>query len=157
MKIYFVFFFLLTCVFSTSAIATVSKTLHFEWLQDTSIPNLAGYKIFKNGVLLTTINSPTTLSIDYVVQLEESKSTVFTMKSFDIYGNESAFSDPYAILSAADINHDQHTDLTDLILVLQILTNTPITSSLYNDVDVSGNGKIGIEEAIKCLQVVATI
>ncbi len=153
----FFFFFLLTCVFSTSALATVTKNLHFEWQFDTSYPGLAGYKFFKDGVLLVTINNPTALSLDYTVALEENRSTVFTMKTFDIYGNESPSSEPYAILSPADVNHDQNTDLTDLILILQILTNTPTTSTVYSDVDVSGDGRIGMEEAIKCLQIVATI
>ncbi len=88
---------LLTFAFPSPTLATITKELHFEWLCDTTSTNLAGYKIFQDGILLVTITNSATLSLDYTVDLEEGRYTLFTMKSFDTYGNESPLSEPYSI------------------------------------------------------------
>jgi PKD repeat protein len=87
-----------TCVISTPALPTVSSLpLHFEWDYDISLPGLAGYIFYQNDQHLLTINDPTTLTIDYAVEVEPGQSVVFTMKAFDINGNESAISSSYSL------------------------------------------------------------
>lgn len=96
MSLCFFLFSLLVFSCSTSALATVSKQFHFEWEYDINLPGLAGYIVYQNGQPLFTINDPTTLTIDFNVDLEPGQTTIFTMKAFDVDGNESALSAPYS-------------------------------------------------------------
>ncbi len=53
-----------------------------------------------------------------------------------------------------DIDHSMTIELRDVILVLKVLTgvnNHPV----YWDLEVNGDGKIGIEEAIYALQIIS--
>ena len=51
-----------------------------------------------------------------------------------------------------DIDNSKTIDLADVILVLQICTELPVSSNIYTSADVNENGKIGLEEAIYILR-----
>ena len=51
-----------------------------------------------------------------------------------------------------DVNNDENIDLSDLILVLQILSGLEPSTSIYVDAGLDGNGRIGLKEAIFILQ-----
>jgi N-acetylneuraminic acid mutarotase len=56
-----------------------------------------------------------------------------------------------------DVNHDGILDMKDVILSLKVVTCSTLTESLYKDVDVNGDIKIGNEEAVYLLQKVGGI
>ncbi len=56
---------------------------------------------------------------------------------------------------AGDINCDDNIDLTDAILVLQLLVGIEPDQNICKDADVNGDDKIGLEEMIYILQKVS--
>jgi len=58
---------------------------------------------------------------------------------------------------AGDIDNSKEIDLKDAILSLQICTNIPPSLYIFKKYELSGDSKIGIEEAIYAMQVVADI
>ncbi|MDD3815894.1 MAG: PKD domain-containing protein [Desulfocapsaceae bacterium] len=94
---------LLVLALPTSVMATVSKQFHFEWKYDINLPGLSGYIIYKNNQHLLTINSPAITDCDIDVDLEPGQTIVFTMKAFDLNGNESAISAPYSFNIPAEV------------------------------------------------------
>lgn len=54
-----------------------------------------------------------------------------------------------------DVNNDETVDLTDVMLALRILSDIPPESIVNKGSDVNGDGKIGLEEAIHILGMVA--
>ena len=54
-----------------------------------------------------------------------------------------------------DVNHDGFIDLTDAVLVLQILTGQTPAETVYADADVNEDGRLGMEEVVYILQLVA--
>jgi len=96
-KMYAVLVFALISAISSPALATVYKQINFEWEYDTTLPELAGYILYQDNQHLHTINDSTSLTIDLSVGLEPGQTTAFTMKAFDINGNESALSAPYSL------------------------------------------------------------
>ena len=58
-------------------------------------------------------------------------------------------------VAPGDINDDHSVDLSDAILSNQILCGITPAGSVHKGADVSGDGKIGPEEAIYVLQVVS--
>ena len=57
-----------------------------------------------------------------------------------------------AVTKIGDINGDAKIDLTDFILVLQILSKQGSLPSIGISGDINADGKIGMEEAIYILQ-----
>jgi uncharacterized repeat protein (TIGR02543 family) len=55
----------------------------------------------------------------------------------------------------ADINHDEHVNLADAILALQVLAGIAPQQTVYKEADVNNDGKIGLQEVIYILQKVA--
>jgi hypothetical protein len=62
--------------------------------------------------------------------------------------------DPTSI-QAGDVNGDGIVDLTDAILVLQVLAGIEPSSTVYVEADVNGDGRIGIAELTYILQKIA--
>ncbi|MFC1867821.1 hypothetical protein ACFL0H_06785 [Thermodesulfobacteriota bacterium] len=60
-------------------------------------------------------------------------------------------------IKKADINNDLTIDLTDAILVLQVLDRIEPSSTVYKQADVNGKNKIGMEEIIYILQEVSEL
>ena len=56
-----------------------------------------------------------------------------------------------------DINLDGAVDLADVISALQVLTGTEPISRVYKEMDVNGDGRIGLEEVIFLLQELSTL
>jgi len=56
-----------------------------------------------------------------------------------------------------DINQDKQADLSDAILVLQIMSGITPSGTTNKGADVNGDGKIGLEEVIYILQMVAEL
>ena len=56
-----------------------------------------------------------------------------------------------------DVNNSGTVDLTDAILVLQVLAGIELSLPLYIEADVNGDSKISLEEAIHALQVISGI
>jgi len=106
LKMWAIFFFVLVWSFSTLAMATVYKRINFEWEYDTDLPGLAGYILYQNGRYLQTIHDPAVLSIDLNIGLTPGKTTIFTMKAFDVNGNESAMSAPYRLEVPAAVENN---------------------------------------------------
>lgn len=74
-----------------------SKSLHIEWSYDTSLPGLAGYRIYKDGVPVKTVDDKRLLSTDFVVDMNIGQNN-FTMTAFDAVGMESPHSDPFPVV-----------------------------------------------------------
>jgi len=108
--------FALISAISTPVLATVYKQINFEWEYDTTLPELAGYILYQDNQHLHTINDPASLAIDISVGLEPGQTTSFTMKAFDVNGNESALSVPYFldVPSAVEGNNFLPTILVNL-------------------------------------------
>lgn len=62
-----------------------------------------------------------------------------------------------ASVPLGDINHDGETDLVDAILAMQILSGISPAQPVYREADVSGDGRIGIEEVLFIMQKVANL
>ncbi len=60
-------------------------------------------------------------------------------------------------VNPGDINGSGHVDLKDIITVLQSLTGTDMEGRVYKDADIGEDGRIGMEEAVYVLQLVAEI
>jgi PKD repeat protein len=86
----------LTC--PSICLAAVTKQINFEWEYDVTLKDLAGYILYQNGVLLHTVTAPKVLTVDLSVGLTPGTTEVFTMKAFDVKGNESRPSVPYDLV-----------------------------------------------------------
>ncbi|HHK60445.1 MAG TPA: cadherin repeat domain-containing protein [Desulfobacterales bacterium] len=75
--------------------------MHIEWQYDTSLPGLAGFRIYQDGQLIHEIPDPSTLAADITVTF--SGDAAFTMTAYDTDGVESPPSDPY-LVRYSDIN-----------------------------------------------------
>ena len=106
LKMWAIFFFVLVWSFSTPAMAMVYKRINFEWEYGTDLPGLAGYILYQNGRYLQTIHDPAVLSVDLNIGLTPGKTTIFTMKAFDVNGNESAMSAPYRLEVPAAVENN---------------------------------------------------
>ncbi len=62
-----------------------------------------------------------------------------------------------ASVLTGDINGDDQVDLSDVILILQILADVPDTSAVNIDADADGDNQIGFQEAAFALQTVSEI
>lgn len=93
----FIFLFVgLLVLFPSPAQADTLKTLQLQWSYDTSLPGLAGYRIYHDGAFLDEVDDPTAQSVTLDVWLTDGTNN-FTMTAFDVDGNESAQSAPYSI------------------------------------------------------------
>ena len=68
-RLCFLLLFILIFAFSTSALATVSRQLHFEWAYDQNIDDLAGFKIYQHGQSISTLYNHTVISLELDVVL----------------------------------------------------------------------------------------
>lgn len=89
--------FILLVGLSTSAWATVSRQLHFEWSYDQDIDGLAGFNIYQDGQSISTIYNHTVIDIELDVVLKTNHSNKFTITAFNQHGDESGHSSPYVI------------------------------------------------------------
>ncbi|MEJ2690416.1 MAG: thrombospondin type 3 repeat-containing protein [Deltaproteobacteria bacterium] len=108
--------FLLTVAFFSQPLAlygAVAKTLHIEWSYDTSIPGLAGYRIYQNGVRVLEIQNPAAQAADVTLMLSDPPTSIITMTAFDTLGQESAPSAPYPVAQAVDSDSDGINDFAD--------------------------------------------
>ncbi len=96
------FFLLLAMLFAGIAPASAAvKNMHIEWQYDTSLPGLAGFRIYQDGVMIHEVPDPTALAADITVTFVGDAN--FTMTAFDTDGVESVHSDPY-LVRYSDIN-----------------------------------------------------
>lgn len=95
-KAIFAFLSLTALLIPAGSSGSISRLLHFEWSYDTSLPQLAGYTVYHNGVPIVNVFDPTALMIDSAVILESGTNS-FTMTAFDGTGNESPHSAPYVL------------------------------------------------------------
>lgn len=75
------------------------RTLHVEWSYDTSVPGLAGYRIYQDGNLILEIGGPDILSADVYELCLYPGGNYFTMTAYDDNGNESEQSEPYEVIA----------------------------------------------------------
>lgn len=73
----------------------MEKNLHIEWSYDTTLPGLAGYKIYQDGALVQTVSNPALLATDVTITI--TADTSFTMTAFDTDNVESPQSAPYLV------------------------------------------------------------
>jgi len=66
------------------------------------------------------------------------------------YGEEFSFT--VRALSSGDVNSDSKIDLADVILVLRVMSGVPVNEIVSFSADVSGDCRIGMEEAVYILQ-----
>jgi hypothetical protein len=52
-----------------------------------------------------------------------------------------------------DINNDGNINLTDIILVMQVMSNIATPVHVFKEADVNNDGYIGLEEALHTLQI----
>ena len=86
---------------SPSGAEAAVKNMHIEWQYDTSLPGLAGFRIYQDGQLIHEIPDPSILAADITVTF--SGDAAFTMTAYDTDGVESPPSDPY-LVRYSDIN-----------------------------------------------------
>jgi len=121
----------------------VTKTLHLEWLYDTSQPGLAGYRVYQDGRLVWEVHDPAALAADITILLDNSPSLI-TLTAYNTAGNESAPSAPYALsldslaggtpTPTPDAAKDQDMDGVD-----DALDNCPLTANA-DQTDSDGDG-----------------
>jgi len=66
------------------------------------------------------------------------------------YGEEFSFT--VQALFPGDMNGDSKVDLADMILILRVLSGVPVNETVSFSADVSGDCRIGMEEAVYILQ-----
>lgn len=91
----------------------VSKTVHIQWSYNTSTPNLAGYRIYQDGVRVLEIDNPATTAVDVTLTLGNTTTSYITMTAIDLLGDESAPSAPYPIPPVIDTDGDGINDSVD--------------------------------------------
>jgi alpha-tubulin suppressor-like RCC1 family protein len=64
----------------------------------------------------------------------------------------SRFRRPLIQAEKGDVNHDESVDLTDAILIIQLLAGKTLQGTAYTDADANNDGKLGIEELLFILQ-----
>ncbi len=129
----FLFPFLLLglCLFIAMPAEAAVKTMHIEWDYDTTLPGLAGYRIYQDGVMIHQVTDPTILTADITVTFTGDSN--FTMTAFDTDGIESAHSDPY-LVAYSDINTPpQATDIAFSVNEDTSLSDTLTASDPDND------------------------
>jgi alpha-tubulin suppressor-like RCC1 family protein len=64
----------------------------------------------------------------------------------------SRFRRPLIQAEKGDVNHDESIDLTDALLIIQLLAGKALPEHAYTDADANNDGKLGIEELLFILQ-----
>jgi len=129
--------------------AAVAKTLHIEWSYDTSFPDLAGYRIYRNGMQVLEINNPAILAADVTLVLENPPASSITMTAFDVFGHESAPSEPYPLAQALDSDGDGVDDFSDNCPEAVNPDQSDVDRDTLGDVcdsDMDGDGLTNLEE-----------
>lgn len=124
------------CLFSTPARATVYKQINFEWEYDTSVEGLAGYILYQGGKHLHTIRDPKALSVDLNVGLEPGSVVAFTMKAFDVEGNESALSAPYNLVVPVAF---ENSNFLPIPMISNNINNTTVDFTALGSTDFDGD------------------
>lgn len=73
--------------------------------------------------------------------------------SYGVYARMSRFAD--FIGQYVRTSGDEHINLADIIMSLQVLTEMPQAGSIYSGADVSGDGRIGLAEVIYYMQILS--
>ncbi len=87
--------------FSPSRATAGVKNMHIEWQYDTSLPGLAGFRIYQDGQLIHQVPDPSALAADITVTF--TGDATFTMTAYDTDGVESPPSEPY-LVRYSDVN-----------------------------------------------------
>jgi hypothetical protein len=64
----------------------------------------------------------------------------------------SRFRRPLLQAEKGDVNHDESVDLTDAMLIIQLLAGKALPEPVYTDADANDDGRLGIEELLFILQ-----
>lgn len=111
-------------------------------------------------MLLSTTSHASIVRYQYDILHRLSKVTrgdgSITVYGYDNLGNRTSKTVTSPFL-AGDINGNNQVDITDLILSLQVATDTNPSQNTYPASDVNSDGKIGIEETIYVLRRVSDL
>lgn len=107
-------------------------------------------------LIVSIINRVATITIPYK-NWYGAETIVFTATDPDnlFDSDDVVISVPQIVILAGDIDNSGAVDLKDAILALQINTNMSINNDIYSGADINGDKKIGIEEGIYALQIIA--
>jgi hypothetical protein len=114
--------------------ANTFTSITLSWSASTDNVGVTGYRISRNGTVLTTTSASTFTYIDN--GLTSSTTYNYTVVALDAVGNAS----PAAALSAStvnakigDINHDNNVDITDLSILLSDWNTSTAAADLNGD------------------------
>jgi len=104
----------------------------------------------------TNGTDPTESSSVYSAPIPIAVATTLKFFARDLAGNsEGVKTEIYTHILKGDINGNGAVDLTDAVMVLQVLSRVTPTQPINKNANVDGDGKIGLQEAIYILQGVA--
>ena len=129
-KICFLLLVLLIGLFSsTFSLAASLHKVHLDWDYEDQLvegESLAGFRLYKEGVLVFQVDNPAARSVDCRFESEEGTFT-FTLTAFYSGGTETPHSSPYTFtLSSSTLVIDSHNDL---------LSTNSLNSSMVNNSD----------------------
>jgi hypothetical protein len=97
----------------------------------------------------------TTRTDNFIFELQPGSNSL-TIRGIDQAGNISVQGEVemtrIAAYNKGDINRDHLVNLSDAILVLQVLSGVPPSGPIYYEADVNGDDKIGLDEVIYIMQ-----
>jgi len=120
-------------LFSSPAFGQVERVVHFEWAYDSTVPNLAGYILYQDGVQVSEVTDPAEQSMDLDLVLNEGTNT-FTISAVDIDGHESLQSEPYYLDVPPEAPASNQLPLADIAV-----SSTAGTAPLTITLDASGS------------------
>lgn len=111
-----------------------------------------------SDLIVSIVNRVATITIPYK-NWYGAETIVFTATDPDNFfdSDDVVISVPQMVILAGDIDNSGAVDLKDAILALQVNTKMSISSDIYSGADINGDKKIGIEEGIYALQIIAGI
>jgi len=111
-------------------------------------------QVICEGAIIEQIEYPTSTTWRVSVTNLHTGNNIFNIKAVDLSMNEFTMqiATSVQLFQAGDLNHDYVVDLTDAILVLQVISRMTPSQPIYVDTYINKDGRISIDNAIYVLQ-----